>query len=49
MSLWSVWRSSLPGRAYFYLVEYNDGRSSSYGSESSGMEAVVSPSEGACQ
>jgi hypothetical protein len=40
--------SSPPGRAIFYLVEYNDGHSSSYGSESANMETVVTPAQGAC-
>ena len=40
--------TSTPGRALFYLVEYNDGRSSSYGSATAGMETVVTPAEGAC-
>ena len=39
---------SSPGRVLFYLVEYNDGHSSSYGSASSSMETVVTPAEGAC-
>ena len=37
-----------PGRALFYLVEYNDGRPSSYGSETTGMETIVTPAQGAC-
>lgn len=40
--------SGPPGRAIFYLVEYNDGHSSSYGSVSAGMETVVTPAAGAC-
>jgi hypothetical protein len=36
-----------PGKAFFYLVEYNDGKSSSYGSESAGAPEV--PGSGACQ
>jgi len=40
--------SGAPGQAMFYLVEYNDGHSSSYGSASSSMETVVTPAEGAC-
>jgi hypothetical protein len=40
--------TSTPGRAVFYLVEYNDGLSSSYGSATSAMETVVTPAEGAC-
>jgi len=34
------------GQAFFYLVEYDDGRASSYGSESSGAPQV--PASGAC-
>jgi hypothetical protein len=34
------------GQVFFYLVEYDDGRASSYGSESSGVPAV--PASGAC-
>ncbi len=34
------------GQAFFYLVEYNDGSASSYGSESSGAPHV--PASGAC-
>jgi hypothetical protein len=40
--------SSPSGQALFYLVEYNDGRSSSYGSATSGMETVVTAAQGAC-
>jgi hypothetical protein len=36
------------GHALFYLVEYNDGSSSSYGSATSAMEIVVTPAQGAC-
>ena len=35
-----------PGEAFFYLVEYNDGMTSSYGSESAGLPHV--PASGAC-
>ena len=35
-----------PGEAFFYLVEYDDGIASSYGSESAGMPHV--PASGAC-
>jgi len=34
------------GQVFFYLVEYDDGAASSYGSESSGVPAV--PASGAC-
>jgi hypothetical protein len=36
-----------PGNAFFYLVEFNDGQASSYGSESAGAPQV--PASGACQ
>ncbi len=35
-----------PGQAFFYLVEYDDGTASSYGSESAGAPEV--PASGAC-
>ena len=38
-----------PGHAAFYVVEYNDGQPSSYGSESGDKETVVTTAEGACQ
>jgi hypothetical protein len=34
------------GKVFFYLVEYNDGTASSYGSESAGAPEV--PASGAC-
>lgn len=37
-----------PGHGAFYLVEFNDGRPSSYGSESAGKETVVTAADGAC-
>jgi hypothetical protein len=36
-----------PGRAFFYLVEYDDGTSSSYGSESAGLPRA--PAQGDCE
>jgi hypothetical protein len=39
---------SAPDQTIFYVVEYNDGQSSSYGSPTASVETVVTPAEGAC-
>jgi hypothetical protein len=37
-----------PGEAFFYLVEYNDGLASGYGTESAAKERFAPPGQGAC-
>ena len=37
-----------PGEAFFYLVEYDDGLRSGYGTESAAKERMTSPADGSC-
>ncbi len=36
------------GEAFFYLVEYNDGLASGYGTESAAKERFAPPGQGSC-